>query len=86
MNVQDQLREYIVAQFLYDQNHKALDAEVDLLNEGIVDSMGILQIVNFMEEKFGVHVDDDEITPEIFRSLRTLTDFVTEKRNAPALA
>lgn len=86
MNVQDQLREYIVTQFLYDQNNKALDQDVDLLNEGIVDSMGILQIVNFMEEKFGVRVADDEITPEIFRSLRTLTEFVEEKRNTPAMA
>lgn len=82
MNIQDQLRDFIVTQFMYEQNHKALDLDDDLLNQGIVDSMGILQVVNFMEEKFGIHVNDEEITPENFRSLRTLTDLVTQKNGA----
>ncbi len=86
MNVQDQLREYIVTQFMYDQANARLDVDDDLLNQGIVDSMGILQVVNFMEEKFGVRVADDEITPENFRSLRALTEFIMQKRNAPVMA
>ncbi|MDZ7344717.1 MAG: acyl carrier protein [candidate division KSB1 bacterium] len=86
MSVQEQLREFIVAQFMYEQNNKSLDPDDDLLNQGIVDSMGILQVVNFMEEKFGIHVNDEEITPENFRSLRTLTDLVMQKNGAAAMA
>jgi acyl carrier protein len=86
MNVQDQLREFIVAQFMYEQNNKALELDDDLLNQGIVDSMGILQVVNFMEEKFGVRISDEEITPENFRSLRVLSELVAQKSGAPAVA
>jgi acyl carrier protein len=86
MEIQDQLREYIVAQFMYDQPNARLDPETDLLNDGIVDSMGILQVVNFMEEKFGVQVSDDEIVPENFRSLRALVEFIAQKNGALAAA
>lgn len=86
MEIQNQLRDYIVSQFMYDQPNAKLAAEDDLLNEGIVDSMGILQIVNFLEEKFGVAVSDEEITPENFRSLGTLTDFIMQKRGGTVMA
>lgn len=86
MEIQNQLRDYIVSQFMYDQTNAKLAAEDDLLNEGIVDSMGILQIVNFLEEKFGVAVSDEEITPENFRSLGTLTDFIMQKRGGTVMA
>ncbi|MEK7727956.1 MAG: acyl carrier protein [candidate division KSB1 bacterium] len=86
MNIQDQLREYIVTQFMYDTPNARLEPDTDLLNDGIVDSMGILQVVNFLEEKFGVQVSDEEITPENFRSLRVLTDFVMQRRGAVTMA
>ena len=86
MEIQNQLREYIITQFMYDQANARLDPDTDLLNDGIVDSMGILQVVNFLEEKFGVQVSDDEITPENFRSLRVLTEFVEQRRGALATA
>lgn len=82
MEIQNQLRDYIVKQFMYDQPNARLDPDTDLLNDGIVDSMGILQVVNFLEEKFGVQVSDDEITPENFRSLRALVDFIGQKNGA----
>jgi acyl carrier protein len=71
---------------MYEQNNKALELDDDLLNQGIVDSMGILQVVNFMEEKFGVRISDEEITPENFRSLRVLSELVAQKSGAPAVA
>ncbi len=86
MNIQEQVRDYIVSQFMYDQPNAKLSPEDDLLNQGIVDSMGILQIVNFLEEKFGVTVSDEEITPENFRSLGTLTDLIMQKRGASVAA
>lgn len=86
MNIQEQLRDYITSQFLFEQNQKTLGFDDDLLNQGIVDSMGILQVVNYMEEKFGIHVNDEEIIPENFRSLRTLTDFVMQKSGTQSMA
>lgn len=79
MNVQEELKNYIVKEFIFDESMKDLSPSEDLLNKGIIDSMGVLQIVGFLEERFGVRVEDDEITPTHFRSLETLTNFVQSK-------
>ena len=76
-NIPDQIKNYIVTQFAYDQN--ALQPDDDLLNQGIVDSIGILQLVTYLEETFGIQIKDEEITPENFRSLNTLTELVMHK-------
>ena len=86
MNIQDQLKAYIVKEFMFDQNADAVTSDYDLLNNGVVDSMGILDIVSFMEEKFGVKVGDDEITPDNFRSLDALTKLVETKTGASEAA
>ncbi|RME01250.1 MAG: acyl carrier protein [Calditrichaeota bacterium] len=86
MNVQEQLRNYIVSEFMYEQAADSLTADTDLLNQGIVDSMGILDLVSYMEENFGIQVSDEEITPENFRTLNTLTEFVNRKNGAPKVA
>lgn len=78
-SIQDQLKNYILSEFMYEDNKKSLEPEDDLLSQGVIDSMGILQIVNFMEEKFGISVIDEEIIPENFRTLNALTNFVVRK-------
>ena len=82
MNIQDQLKNYIVSQFLFEHDQQSLDPDDDLLNQGIVDSMGVLQLVNYIEETFGIRVSDEEIIPENFRSLNTLTNLVRQKIEA----
>ncbi len=82
--IQDQIKNYIVTKFAFDRS--ALNPDDDLLNQGIVDSMGILQLVNYIEENFGIHIDDEEINPDNFRTLKALTDFVSQKKPAPQAA
>lgn len=55
-----------------------------LLDEGIVDSLGIMQIVEFVETDLGVAVLDEDLTPENFDSIRTLVEFVARKRSEAA--
>jgi acyl carrier protein len=76
-HIQEQIKNYIVTQFAFD--HSTLEPADDLLNQGIVDSIGILQLVTYIEETFHIQINDDEITPENFRSLSTLTNFVMQK-------
>ncbi len=82
MTTQEQLKEYVLSEFMFDQNPEALTADYDLLNNGVIDSMGILDLVSFMEEKFGVQVGDDEITPDNFRNLDTLVKMIETKSGA----
>jgi acyl carrier protein len=79
---QSQLHDFITSEFSYKLENGRLDPDDDLLGEGIIDSMGVMQLVTFIEETFGVAVDDDEITPDNFRSLRALTALVSKKTGA----
>ena len=56
-----------------------------LLESGIVDSLGILDIVNFIEKEFKISVSDEELLPENFESICALTAFVDRKRNKAEL-
>jgi len=56
--------------------------EESLLDAGIIDSLGILDVVAFLEETFGITVGDEELTPEHFDSIASVTRFVAQKRGA----
>ena len=63
-----------------------VDVGVDdrLLEQGIIDSMGVLDLLNFLEEAFDVRVADDELTEDNLGTLRGIGRFVTAKTNAIA--
>jgi acyl carrier protein len=77
---QERLRAFVVSEFLRDDGRQTVDPLDDLLSSGILDSMGVMETVAFVEEDFGVTVDDEEIVPENFRTLRALTELVLSKR------
>ena len=51
-----------------------------LLDSGIIDSLGILEVVQFLESEFGVHVNDEEMMPENFETINGISIFVNSKR------
>lgn len=79
MSVKNDIEKYLLTELVMDTNKTSLEPDEDLLNQGIIDSMGILQLVAFIEEKFGVSVADEDIVPENFRSLNCLVEFVGKK-------
>jgi acyl carrier protein len=54
----------------------------NLLAQGIIDSMGILSLVSFMEARFGIKASDDDMVPENFETLEALRQFVERKKSA----
>jgi len=56
-------------------------ADTPLLENGILDSLGILDIVSYLEVEFAITLGDDELVPENFQSLAALAAFVVEKRS-----
>jgi len=59
---------------------KVLTDDLPLIESGIVDSLGVLDVVSFLEQSFGLKVDDDDLIPENFGSIALLTQFVERKR------
>jgi len=77
-DIRRQIHDYIVANFLFDSGDVADDAS--LVDEGVLDSMGVLEVVMFVEERLGVAVSDEEVLPEHFGSIDALTAFVHRRR------
>ena len=58
---------------------RQLDIDDPLLEAGLVDSLGVLDLVNFIEKEFGVQLADEELVPERFRTLRSVGQLVESK-------
>ena len=82
VNVVDRIREYIVENYLYMRRDVQLHEDDALLARGIIDSMGVMEIVAFLEEEFGVTVADTDITEENLGSLGAMARYVTAKQSA----
>ncbi|MDA3917545.1 MAG: acyl carrier protein [Deltaproteobacteria bacterium] len=66
-------------------NNKCIDTSNDLdesdslLENGIIDSVGMLELVDYLEEKFSIQIDEDDLMPENFDSLTAINDYVSSK-------
>ena len=78
-NIEEMIREYIVENFLFSNNGYPYADDVSFLNEGIVDSMNVLELVMFVEKEFGTQVEDADIVPDNFDSVGRLAAFVRRK-------
>jgi len=84
--VRTQLRDFIVENFLFGQGGDGLADGDSLMDKGIVDSTGVLELVGFLEETWGVRVEDDELVPENLDSIASLAGFVARKTSgSPAV-
>nr|AHN98023.1 Acyl carrier protein [uncultured bacterium lac193] len=73
------VREYIVERFLFGQGGETLSNDASFLEEGIVDSTGVLEIVMFLEQRFGIKIKDDELVPDNLDSVSKVASFVVRK-------
>ena len=79
-DVRGHLRVFLRNNFLYLSPQRELHDDEDLLARGLVDSLGVVELVERVQHQFHVHVDDDEITRANFGSVDGMVRFVTEKR------
>jgi acyl carrier protein len=78
-NIEDMIRKYIAENILFSGNGYPYADSASFLNEGIIDSMNVLELVMFVESKFGVTVADQDIVPDNFDSVTKLADFIRSK-------
>ena len=72
----------IVENFLFG-NEEGLKDDSSFLDEGIIDSTGILELVSFLEEEFSIRVDDEELVPENLDSIINVVGYLERKINSP---
>ena len=77
------IRSFIVDNFLFGDDD-GLDDQISFLDSGIVDSMGILEIVNYINEEFQVTVADEELLPENLDSINNIANYLSNKLQSVA--
>ena len=82
MDLKQQLREFVTSNF-YVADPAALADDASLLEHGIIDSTGVLEVIAFLEEKFSIAVDDSEMLPENLDTIERIAAFVGRKQQAP---
>lgn len=79
MNVENTLRDYLVRELRWSGSPAELTPDYGLLENDVLDSMGILKVVEAIEEMFDIEVDDEELLPDNFSSLGSMTTLVESK-------
>lgn len=75
-----QIRAFLIRHFPSARNHP-LKEDDQLLANGILDSLGVLDVVGYLEQEFGISVADEDLVPENFETLRRLTAFVEDRQS-----
>jgi acyl carrier protein len=73
------IREFILKNYLFTADGSALKDDVSLMQTGVIDSTGVLELILFLEEKFGVKVADEEMVPENLDSIVAISAFVVRR-------
>jgi len=79
-SIETDLRQYILDKLLFGRTEVELSGDASFLESGIIDSTGVLELVAFLEEKFQVKVEDEDLIPANLDSLNAITRFVEKKR------
>ena len=79
MDIRDSIRGFIVDNFMLGKSPEDLSDSGSLLDLGIIDSTGILELVQFIEETFEITIDDSELVPENLDSVDNLIGFIQKK-------
>jgi acyl carrier protein len=82
--VRDQLREFISTNYLFGDSDRLPGDDASLIETGVVDSTGILEMIEFLEDRFGIEVAEDETIEENLGSVSALTRFVLAKASTSA--
>jgi acyl carrier protein len=80
MDIKEQVRTFVTSNF-YVADPTTLKDNASLLDLGIIDSTGVLEVIFFIEETFGITVEDSEMLPENLDSIERIANFIARKKN-----
>lgn len=81
MDMGHEIRNYVVENFLFGAKHISLGERDSFQERGIIDSTGVLEIVGFLESRYGIVVEDDDLIPENLDSLHNIVNFIARKQS-----
>ena len=80
LDIKTALRTFILENYLFTDDESALGDDDSFLDNGILDSMGILELIDYLTEELNIEVDGDEVTPDNLDSIEKVVNFVSKKK------
>ena len=84
-DVKSKIRAFVVENYLFGDDD-GLEESTSFLDTGIIDSTGILELINFISEEFFITIEDEELVPENLDSINNVTAFIGRKVGKPCSA
>jgi acyl carrier protein len=84
--IEQAIREFLATNFFLGDDPAGLAGSASLIEAGVIDSTGVLELVGFLEEHFDIRIQDDELVPENLDTIDNIVAFVTRKRGAETAA
>jgi acyl carrier protein len=82
MSVEQKIRDYILENYLFTDDQSVLSNDDSFLDKGIIDSTGIMEVIFFLEEEFGIQVEDEEMMPENLDSVKNIVAYIGQKQTS----
>jgi acyl carrier protein len=82
MTVADLVRRFVVEELDYEGEPEELTGDLELLEEGVLDSLRIMALVEYLEAQFDIVIDEDDVVAERFETLDAIASLVTAKQSA----
>jgi acyl carrier protein len=82
--IKEKIKTYISENILFSSNGFPYSDDTSFLDNGIIDSMNVLELVAFIEENFGITVEDSDLTPDNFDSIDRMAEYIQQKTTEKA--
>ncbi len=79
MPAKEKIRQFIVKELISDGSGAELTDTGSLIDSGVIDSLGIMSLLGFLEENFSIQISGEDLVPDNFASISTISDFVALK-------
>jgi acyl carrier protein len=79
MSVSADIEQFILSELTQGRGITEIDPQENLLSKGIVDSHGVMELVGFLEERYGITVGDEDLSPENFENVASIEAYVQRK-------
>ena len=82
--IKHQIRQFLIENFIFSNDEVDLNDEGSFIENGVIDSTGILELASFIEETYSIVIKDEEMIPENLDSINALTAFIQAKQREEA--
>ncbi len=79
--IETKIRKFLAENFILSEQVEQLGMSDSFLEKGVIDSTGILELVFFVEDQFGIQIDTSEVLPENFDSIESLASYIRRKQS-----